>query len=322
MRICTRSAAYSLVEAMVALGVGTLVFGLIVATLITTQRAGDRLSRQQQVRQEALLISQSVERVLRYRVSPVELAAFSGGAGQDGAAGGGTAGSEAATQTLPASIAPLMKEATLEPAQDSSDAPATTSSRPARQPSPTTATANMESVDIRTSAPQSVRPLFTTGSATLPAEQDAPLVQEPKQNPRILGEERFSPNEVVVYSLTTGPDPTRIVTAIRNAPASGASGSTAYLEQSATGNSFSPGTKRRALGLNSDRFHSQVAFRFATEADGLKAKWHREAQALPQVIEYTVRVWPKLKGDPDFENARSPEGRPLGFQITSAVALK
>jgi hypothetical protein len=135
----------------------------------------------------------------------------------------------------------------------------------------------------------------------------------------VAGQERFASDEVVVYSLGSGPDPSRLVAAVRNARGLGDVPSHAYLEQNAAGNAFAPTSRRRALGPNPDKFQSQVAFRFANQFNGIDAKWSRESRDVPRVVEYTVRVWPVGKGD---QSMQGQDNASDVFQVTSAVALQ
>lgn len=62
--------AYSMVEVLVVTAVGAVVLGLVLDALIQTNRVSDELVLGQQMRQEALVIAQSVEKVVRLRIDP------------------------------------------------------------------------------------------------------------------------------------------------------------------------------------------------------------------------------------------------------------
>ncbi|MGI8905652.1 MAG: hypothetical protein ACR2IE_04080 [Candidatus Sumerlaeaceae bacterium] len=373
-QLSQRSRAMTLIEALVVMSLSTVVFGLILNTLMVTQRESDRITAVEQMHQEALLISQSVERTLRFRVAPEELeGAFSGGAGPNEP----TAGGGATTSTLPASIAAISSSTLLMTTSSRSVAPVTpdsmeTSTRAIEEASPerlptasrtdfTSAPASIQGIlGTTTSVVVPPVPAATVANSGSPASQASvaaatsvsisassapsapapvePAAAEPKQpapaqvgaNPATVqagaakrpasGEERFSAAEVVVYSLGSGSDPGKVVSAIRNSRGLGPVPSHAFLEQSSLGSTFAPGARRRSLGPNSDRFQSQVSFRFASSFQGTRAKWMRETREVPRLVEYTVRVWPVGSGD-SFEEAERAEKRTPVFQLTSAVAL-
>ena len=77
---------------------------------------------------------------------------------------------------------------------------------------------------------------------------------------------------------------------------------------------------RRKLGPNSDKFYSDISFRYAESFDGLEPRWTASAKS-PRLVEYTVRVWPARPEFKRFEDARDKDGRPLGYTLTSAVRL-
>jgi prepilin-type N-terminal cleavage/methylation domain-containing protein len=73
-QINSRRRAMTLIEILVVVAIGLLVVGLVLEAMIGTNRATDELTAREGMRQEALLIAQSVEKVARYRVAPTELA--------------------------------------------------------------------------------------------------------------------------------------------------------------------------------------------------------------------------------------------------------
>lgn len=357
----------TLVEAMVVMALGTIVFGLIITTLITTQRESDRLTTREQMHQEALLIGQSVERVLRYRISPEDLeGVVAGGAGPDSVAGGGNA---TTSSPLPASIAAISSTTLLATTATQARAPEVATTAPAHVAQPAADSPERLAPSQKaefTSVPASIQGILGTTTTAVPPRSSAPAISTdvlatsqamaaavkndnarapvepaavanapattgspaaitaaPKAAARAAkpaqAQERFASDEVVIYSLGNGPDPGKLVTAIRNARGLGDVPSHAFLELNAAGNSFAPGSRRRALGPNPDKFQSQVAFRFASQFNGTDAKWTRDSRDVPRIVEYTVRVWPVGKGDQSLQGQDNPSDV---FQITSAVALQ
>lgn len=341
----------TLVETLVYLALGSVVFGLVLGALISTERASARLSATEQMRQEAMLVAQSVDRVLRYRVAPadLDLRLTAGGAAEPESPTGGGADDSSTTASgadtngsIPGSILQALAtstSATSETAGTTHPMIAATQSSPTAANAASTATSSATPAPSPTPAatpdpktmPPSVRAVFeTTGSASqVPAPQTTTTQQQagtaqpaaPAAPSQATAAERFSTDELIIYSLNSGPDPSRLVTAIRNSPGLGQEPMRAYLEQSAAGGAFGPGSHRETLGPNPDKFQTQVFFRYATDFDGVNAQWARESRLVPRVVEYTVRVWPRTKEPTTFEESRDPDGRPSGIQITSAVAL-
>jgi type II secretory pathway pseudopilin PulG len=330
----------TLMEALVVMSLSTVVFGLILNTLIGTQRESDRLTNAEQMHQEALMISQSVERVLRYRVSPADLEGVAlGGAAPEAAPGGGNAAQT--TSTLPASIAAI-SSATLTMGNTQQPTSSSQSAAPnAAAPASSTAAPVDNGQPDRlapahraefTSVPASIQGILgTTSTASAPPApagatmQPSPAVAAPDPRAANLtrtstGQERFAADEVVIYSLGAGPDPGKLVSAVRNSRGLGNVPSHAYIEQSPAGSAFAPAARRRSLGPNPDKFQSQVSFRFASSFDGTNAHWNRETHQVPRLVEYTVRVWPVGQRDTQ-EPAANGRIAPV-FQLTSAVALQ
>jgi len=138
----------------------------------------------------------------------------------------------------------------------------------------------------------------------------------------ISGSEKFGPDELVVYSLSSGPDSTRVLTAIRNSRLGTGNVVRPYLEQAPVGQIFAPGSRQKSFGSFSDKINCQISFRYAEEFKQTDAVWTRNAKAsVPRLVEYTVRVWPVRLNASNYEDARDADGRPAGFQLTSAVAL-
>ena len=348
----------TLIEALVVMGLSTVVFGLIMNTLIATHRESDRLASSEQLHQEALLISQKVERILRYRIAPDDLeGVLAGGAGPDTAGGGG---SVATSNTLPASIAGISSNtlqatppATMTLAEKSPkavDTPPSDRLSPTGRSEFTSAPASIQNIlGTTTSAVQvpaqpvaATSPSLAPTSGTITTRSDKPnpsvasqaiASTEPTTNNNkaeqsvvaklnrraVNGAERFSSDEVVVYSLGSGPDPSRMVASLRNSRGIGQQPSQAYLELTPAGGAFGPDARRHSLGTNPDKFQSQVSFRFATGFNGTDAKWTRESREVPRLVEYTVRVWPKGVQD-SAEDDQQTFARSV-FQLTSAVAL-
>lgn len=394
MNITRSRRGMTLIETLVTMALASVVFGLILDTLVSTQRESDRLSSTEQMHQEALLISQNVERVLRYRLAPEELEGLtSGGAAPDAAPAGGGA---VTTSSLPASIAAIssntLEVGTSAPRTVARKTPAPTpavNSQPVQTPEPPADHLAPAQRAEFTSAPASIQNILgTTTSVTAPASasqiqisaappgspnlqqpaaaaqplavsQPAPsaippsqpttstltqsaakssvaMSASPQQPPSsradlpgrtpaaassraASSQERFAADEVVVYSLGSGPDPGKLLTAIRNSRGLGDVPSHAFLEQRPASSAFSPGERRRSLGPNPDKFQSQVSFRFATNFNSTNAIWLRSTQQVPQLVEYTVRVWPVGADDP-FDAMQDSIHTPR-FQLTSAVSL-
>lgn len=293
-----RRAGLTLVELAVVLGIGTMVFGLVLAALIQTSRASDDLISRQQMRQEALLIGQSVEKMLRFRVDGDQLAFAApaggrGGAQPPGAAGGETTGTTASS-TLPASLQETLLTTGTAPVAE------TTAPAPARTPTP----------DELTSVPATIRPLMmpTTGTASA--------------RPNPAPGELYAPDELTVYSPGGKSGRERPLASVRNSRGLPEETKHVFLERFAVGADREPGASRvEKLGVSPDRFQSQVSFRYASEFDGLNARWKAKSAQVPRVIEYTVRVWPVGAGG-DFASARDRQtGRPVGFEYAGGVKL-
>lgn len=75
------------------------------------------------------------------------------------------------------------------------------------------------------------------------------------------------------------------------------------------------------LGDNPDIIQSEVSFRYAADYDGVSAKWVESVGTAPRLIEYTVRVWPKLDKYKTFVDAKADKGSAAAFEYTSAVVL-
>lgn len=288
---------YTLMEGVVVTAIGTLVFGLVLAAFIHTARSSEELMAGQQMRQEALLIGQGIEKVLRYRVDADQIALVPpaareerGGAGASTPAAGGVTTSSAARTTVPRSL-----EGTL---------PTTATATPAPAPAARTPTA----AEL-TSVPATIKPLLTTtGTAAL---------ERPVPGPG----EHYRADELAVYSLSGGPRTEQLRTLIRNSRGLPGEARHAYLERTAPGDTGEGGEARiERLGGHPDRFQSSVSFRYATDFDGLNARWRKQSERVPRLVEYTVRVWPVGSGS-DFDSARDAQGRPAGFQYTGAVRL-
>ncbi|MBX7244389.1 MAG: hypothetical protein K1X53_02755 [Candidatus Sumerlaeaceae bacterium] len=223
--------AFTIVEIIVVVGIGTVVFGLILGAFIETQREADRLLMEQELHREGLVIGRMVERIIRFRLPAGELA--SGGAGQDAAAGGET-----------------------------------------------TATA------AKTVAPQ------------------------------VSKTDKFTAGELTVLSLALGTSAEEILCGISNGTSAG-SRHVMLKNTSAEGE----GGRSKPLGSNTDRYQSEISFRYASEFKGTDAVWKADASATPRLVEFAVRVWPNRPTFKNFADAKDGSGRNLGFTFTSAVAV-
>lgn len=70
----SRMRGYTLVEVLVVVAVAVVLLGLVLEALIATNRASDELMLAQEARQEALFIAQKLEKFVRGRIAPTELA--------------------------------------------------------------------------------------------------------------------------------------------------------------------------------------------------------------------------------------------------------
>ena len=140
--------AVTLIEALVVVAVGSVVLGMILYAMTSTGKATDRAVSSQQMSQEALAISRSVERAIRFRVAPANLVPENparGGAGAPAAAGGGT---------VPESVKPILTAGS-----DAAMSSASASDRPGSAPmSATKPPAPAKKL------PASVQPLMTSGT--------------------------------------------------------------------------------------------------------------------------------------------------------------
>jgi hypothetical protein len=277
----------TVVELAVVIALGTVVFGLILGALVQTSRASQDLVVRQQMRQEAMLIAQSVEKVLRFRVDGGDLvvAEASAGAAPESSAG---------KSTVPRSLEETLRT-TASAARASTPAPART---------PTAAEL--------TSVPATLKPLLTgtTESAAL-------------ERPRPQPGERYTAAELGLFSLSGKAE--KPLALIRNSKGLEGEPRHAYVEWAPAGKVESAadaeGGAVEPLGSSSDRLQSSISFRYASGFDGLKARWQAQSGEVPRLVEYTVRVWPRSAG-PDFHKARNAAGQSVGFEYTSAVRLR
>ena len=207
-----RRRGMTLVEVLVVVAVGLLVVGLIVEALIVTNRAADKLTLREGMRQEALLIAQSVEKLTRFRVAPDELA--------PGAAAGVS--------------------------------------------------------------------------------------------------EQYSPAELRLCSPVYGGDKERIFQTVSSA---GGDEKVQCVTMRPAGSTEPGKAPAKRLGASSERFRSDIAFRYASQFEGLEPVWSDQATTAPKLIEYTVRVWPNDPKMTGYEQAQDSQGRNLGFRLTGAVKL-
>ncbi len=296
MRIARKQRGFTVIEMSIVMALGTLVFGMVLAALTETSRASDEVVASQQMRQEALLIAQSVERIVRYRVDAGELA---------------LAGIE--ELQVPPGEATVVAQRTTAPQAAASTVPLSlvdnfpTTSAAVQMPAPSARTPTAAEL---TSVPATIRSILTT---TTTAQQKRPPAGK---------EERFTSSELTVYSLSGGHEPSRLLTTIRNSRGLPNEPRHAYIDRNEPGdaNEEARGSTER-LGGSSDRLQSSIAFRYGTEYIGTDAQWQRRSGEVPRVIEYTVYVWPTTAGV-DFASAKDSQGRAAGFKYTSAVSVR
>jgi hypothetical protein len=235
MMILFRSSqrGFTLLEVAVITAVSTVIFGLVLNVLIQTNREATEASLTQGMRQEALLASQRLERLLRFRLSPAAL--------------------------------------------------------------------------IDSPAPG---PGLPPGDYRLPREP-----------------ERFLPDEITFVATeedTTAGQPPQslrsIAVSIKNSGGIGDAPRLAYFQtRSLSGNSD---VMTKDLGTQSDRYQTSVTFRYAVSADRNGAVWTASSNQVPEILEYTIRVWPNRPAMRNFHDARDPQtGRLMGFELISAVRL-
>lgn len=221
----------TLVEVMTITAVSTLIFGLVLGALISTNRESNEAVLNQGMRQEALLAAHRLEKSVRFRM----------------------------------------------PSAARTDAPAPPTGLP---------------------------------------PGDARIAREP---------EKFAADEltlVTTQQVETEPgkfELRSLASSIRNSGGVGEAASHAYLQtRDLQGNSA---INRRDLASQSDRYQSSISFRYATDATTNSATWTPSTNEVPRLIEYTIRLWPNRPQFRNFEDARDPAGRTLGFEYISAVRL-
>jgi prepilin-type N-terminal cleavage/methylation domain-containing protein len=193
---------YTLVEVLVVVAVAVVLLGLVLEALITTNRASDELMLAQEARQEALFIAQKLEKYVRGRVEPTEVANGEG--------------------------------------------------------------------------------------------------------------ETFLANQVAFYSTTFPEGLARLE--IQNDSSKKCAVVRAQLPNSKT-------VTVPLRSVNVGRLRSEISFRFGMRTDKLEAQWLDEATTTPQLIGYSIRVWPDQPRFASYKDAVSPRGTKLGFEYISAVKL-
>lgn len=279
---------FTLIEVLVVMAIGGVVFGMVIDALINTDRASTALVQHQQMRQQALVISNSIEKALRQGIYDVPQAR--GGAAPTTAAGGGTTVSQ-----IPKSLS--MTGITTAVMESSTPGPAPTSPTQARSimlPRETGARAQ------GTTVPASIQSLFTTSPA-----ESAPMRATTSSVSQEFGADRilFS---TLAFGLKKGTSYEIASEAIPGAHH-------VVVRDTAT-------SAPRKLGVMSDAFQAQVSFRYAETFNGLDAVWAPTA-ARPRLVEYTVKVWPVKSKYATFETAIADDGRKERFSLTTAVAL-
>lgn len=295
--------AVTLIEALVVIAVGSVVFGMILYAMTSTGKATDRAVASQQMSQEALAISRNVERIMRFRVAPSNLVQempARGGAGAPTAAGGGA--------TIPESVKPVLAAGT-DAASSATAADRVTSGA---APKPAVPAKKL---------PPSVQPIMTSGTAEGGADTESTT---PTAHPAAASAtappdtDRFDVSSLRIVSLArhaTGEGP--VVTIDNSAGDKPRHVGTTWLQPGAAATDETP---RKVLGANADKFCSDISFRYADSFDGLEPRWVTSSKA-PRLVEYTVRVWPARPEYKTFEDARDKDGRAIGFTLTSAVRL-
>lgn len=198
----SRMRGYTLVEVLVVVAVAVVLLGLVLEALIVTNRASDELMLAQEARQEALFIAQKLEKLVRGRLAPTELA-------------------------------------------------------------------NRE-------------------------------------------QEVFAGNELAFYSTTFSQGLARLE--IQNDPEQKCAVVRAQLSNNKT-------VTLPLRSLEAQRLRSEISFRFGMATDKLETEWVDRASTTPQLIGFTVRVWPNQPRYATFKEAVSPRGTKLGFEYVSAVML-
>jgi hypothetical protein len=309
-----KKAGFTIIEAITSVGISSVVFGLVLTAFVATQKTSDRFTEEQMLRQESLLVAQQIERVLRFRVSPSELA--EGGAGQASPAAGGNLRT---TPTESVSTVPISM----------SVAGVSTATASLTTDSLTSATAQANPKVVFENAPNSVKGMFTTGTAQQESDRGGSETDSGQQTTStevsraLRNPERFEWDELVVCSLSAGTGSGRIITAIKNSRVGGGNTVRPFLERGPVGHSFGPGSQLASMGSYSDKVNCQVSFRYASTFKDLQAEWLRSAKTtVPELVEYTVRVWPARLKAANFEDARDSDGRSVAFQLTSAVSIR
>jgi prepilin-type N-terminal cleavage/methylation domain-containing protein len=280
-----RKRAFTLIEILVVIAISGVVFGLILDALIETDRGSRAIVSHQQMRQEAMAISNSLEKLLRMHpeLSP------QGGAAPEPASGGALAAEIPASLNSTGMTTAVLKQAARQSAAERDVN--TTVSVPSRVTSGT--------------LPSSVRDLFST--STQPSSKESSGTRHTE----------FTTSSITLGSLAFV-SPGQVSTGIWQIVTDKSAGASCVAAHELNSSKF------RKLGVLSDQFQSEIYFRFGEPVEGKpEVQYEEEAQSkLPSLIEYTIRVWPRSDKYPSFDSAISPEGRPLRFAITSAVAMR
>jgi type II secretory pathway pseudopilin PulG len=276
-----KSRGFTIVEALVVVAGSAIVLGLLLDVFIETTRQSEMVVENQNARQEAIIIAQRVEKVMRFRLP--------GQAPAEAAPAGAPSSAAMSDTSPPAAEDPLTTGPT---SMDFvSTAPADTETSPPATP------------DTMTSAPPSVRAFLTTMTAQTAHPTDL-----------------FTSDTLRVRSLASGLRPEAIVHTISNEKHPEAQVADAVLQVSPDGTETTQVTTRR-LGAHADRFHSQVSFRYASAVENLEGQYTDATDAVPMLVQYRVRVWPKRLG-PLYETAVDSRGQSSRFEIISAVVLQ
>lgn len=295
-----RTKGFTLIEVLVVAVIGLVVLGMVMDAFLETSKATAELTDIQEARQEALLIAGTVERTIRFRVAPEEIAEadiVKGGAAQSAPAGGEPSGS-----AVPISMrAELL---TTHPAAARTATETTASAGAKRAP------AAAASQDQFSSVPASIKPLLTTGT-----------VQMRPKPPSGIKDDLFREQQIAIHTFSASypPEITRVV--LGNLANAEGEVHASMSEAVVHGLKRNP-ARTRNLGSRADTFLSRVSFRYASEFDGLNAKWTTQTLQAPKLIEYTVRVWPNRPESLQFSKRKSPSGLSAGFELTSAVEVR
>ncbi len=278
----------TLIEALVVIAVGVIVLGLILTAMVESGRQSDDLLIRQQMRQEALVISQTIEKAIRFRVRPEYLAPSAslppGGAAPTPAAGGVAA---------PPSVRDLLSTST-----------ATAGASPA-----TTSPKTNGKADPSSSAPESIRNLLKD-----PNHASPPAARQSSDSLEKMDDRR----SLRIATLAFGKDPKRLLCGFRQVLIGPKSGVEMVLSPASATAAW---TDVRKLGMFADRLNSTVDFRYGSPSPNLDVTWRESANPDTRLVEISVKVWPVTKSAVAFDQSVDNAGRPLRFEYRTVVSL-